>query len=61
VAEDWKVASWDPIGGPPFFMRCLVGPDGGTVTLAEGEYDAWAKISAGSETIVEEAGQLSIR
>jgi hypothetical protein len=59
VSLDWKPASWE-IGGPRYFMRALVGPNGGVITLAEGRYDAHVRIATGVELVVEKAGTLTV-
>lgn len=59
VAGDWKLASWEP-GGPRYYMRCLVGPGGGVVTLVAGEYDAWTRITTGTEEVIEKVGILKV-
>lgn len=63
VSGDWKSASWetDATRFPMrYYARCLVGPSA-TVTLTDGTYDVWVKISGvGSEIPVQKAGQIQI-
>lgn len=59
INTDWKAAGWEP-GGPRYFMRAMVGPGGGVVTLAEGRYDAYVRINTGVELVVEKAGTLTV-
>lgn len=47
VSGDWKTATWetDATRTPDrYYARCLVGPSG-TVTLTDGTYDVWTKIT----------------
>lgn len=57
---DWKTGSWavTVLGG--YLAQCLIGPDGGTITLPVGPWNVWVKILAGAETIVENTGQIQI-
>ena len=63
VSGDWKTASWetDATRTPNrYYARCLVGPSG-TVTLTDGTYDVWVKVSGvGSEVPIIRAGQLVV-
>lgn len=63
VANDWKSASWatDTSRNPDrIFAKCLVGP-GGAVTLTDGTYAVWVKVSGiGNETPVKAAGTLTV-
>lgn len=57
---DWVSASWEtPEVGPRYFARCLVGP-GGTITLSNGTYDAWIRITTGTEVVIKKVGVLII-
>ena len=56
-AGDWNAAEWEP-GGPPYRIRCLVGP-GGEV-LADGTYSIWIRIQAAPEDIKRRAGVLVV-
>lgn len=58
VLADWKASSWESTGGN-YWARCLVGPSG-TVTLADGNYDVWVKITDSPEIPVRKVGSLSI-
>jgi len=54
---DWKTGAW--ASGPE--ARLLVGPGGGAVTLAQGDYRVYVSFDPpGSETIVRMAGYLGI-
>lgn len=46
----WYEGSWGPDDGSPWTARILVGPVGGSLTLAVGAYQLWVKISASPET-----------
>lgn len=59
AVADWKVAFWETIGGR-YFAVLLVGPDGGVIAPAMGDYSIFVKIDAGIETPVIEAGFLEI-
>lgn len=59
ITGDWKSASWETQGGN-YWARCLIGPSGGTITLADGFYDVWVKIADSPETPVRRAGTLTI-
>jgi hypothetical protein len=53
---DWKSATWTTLTNPTRYLAsCLVGP-GGTVTLAEGTYQVWVKVTATPEIPVKLAG-----
>lgn len=63
VSGDYKTASWetDATTTPlTRYVRALVGPTGGVVSLSKGRYDIWVKITAGAETPVEKVGALEI-
>lgn len=56
AAEDWVDAEY--IDG---HVRILVGPVGGAITLAPGDYYVWATCTAGIETPVKQApGRLRV-
>lgn len=58
---DWKTASWawtTAINGY-YIAQCLVGP-GGTITLAQGTYAVWIKITDNPEIPVINTGSLTI-
>lgn len=52
---DWLTGEWIAPHG-----RILVGPNGGVVTLVEGEYAVWIKFAGGSETPVYRTGKLKV-
>ena len=62
VSGDWKTATWevDTTTDPDrYFARCLVGT-GGTVSLADGLYDVWVRVTDSPEMPVKKAGQLVV-
>ena len=63
-AGDWQTASWEvdtTVATKPIrYARCLVGPGGGTITLAKGPYEVWVKIGDTPETPVKMAGLLQV-
>jgi hypothetical protein len=57
AAGDWKTGTW--ASGPDAVL--LVGPDGGALTLAKGDYRVYVSFDPpGSENIVRLAGYLGI-
>lgn len=59
---DWKTAAWetDATTDPDtYYARCLVGP-GGTVTLTDGSYDVWVRVTDSPEIPVKKAGRLVV-
>jgi hypothetical protein len=59
---DWKTASWetDATSTPStYYARCLVGPSG-TVTLADGEWDVWIKVTDSPEVPVRKIGKVTV-
>ena len=52
---DWLTGEWTTS-----WARILVGPVGGTVTLAPGIYTVWLTWAAGTETPVYRAGTLTV-
>ena len=62
TSPDWKSASWetDATTDPDtYYARCLVGP-GGTVTLADGLYQVWVRVTDSPEIPVKKSGQLQV-
>lgn len=60
---DWKTASWNTgvtLDPGEYMAQCLVGPNGGVVTLAKGEYQIYAQVSANPETPQIPAGMLRV-
>ncbi len=55
AAEDWITGEWNTP-----WARIMVGPSGGAVTLAAGEYSVWLTWAAGTETPVYRAGTLTV-
>jgi hypothetical protein len=62
-AGDWKAAVWDTDSSDPagtvYYAQCLVGP-GGTVTLANGRYTVWVRVTRGTEQPARKAGTLIV-
>lgn len=56
---DFETAEWEA-GGPPYFARILVGPDG-DISLDAGDYDTWVRFDVPPEQPVLPAGSLSVR
>lgn len=57
---DWKTGSWDSPAPGLYLAQCLVGPNGGTITLtANITYDVYVKIYDNPETPVINCGQLT--
>lgn len=60
---DWNSATWetDNTTTPTtYYARCLVGPDGGVVTLTETLYDVFVKVGDNPETVVHRTGAIAI-
>ena len=55
VTEDWLTGEW---AAP--HARILVGPSGGAVTLAPGDYRVWLTWAAGLEAPVYRTGTLTV-
>jgi len=63
VDGDWQAASWSPQPGPrpiDYIAWCLIGPNGGTIALAKGDYSIWAKITSTPEVPVIPCGTLTV-
>lgn len=57
----WYAGSWLQGGtGKGWLAQCLVGPGGGVVTLAAGNYDVWSKVTGNPEVPVKFAGTLTV-
>lgn len=54
---DWVAGDWTSSG--QLAARCLVGP-GGTVALANGDYNIWWKVTGAVEAPVRSAGKLRV-
>ena len=54
----WQTATWLSTSAP-YTALCLVGP-GGTITLAQGQWYVWIKITASPEIPVKYAGILQV-
>ena len=60
TGPDWKAATWTTLTAPTrYFATCLVGP-AGTVTLADGVYEIWVKVTATPEVPVKFGGYLVV-
>jgi hypothetical protein len=54
----WNTAAWQSLS-IPYVALCLVGP-GGTITLTQGEWYVWIKVTASPEVPVKYAGLLQV-
>ena len=45
----WFTGSWVTFPGPVYWAQCLVGPANGGAPLAQGQYQAWVKITDNPE------------
>lgn len=59
VSGDWKSGSWEPTGALPYSARILVGARGG-LSLAAGTYQAYCRITTGTEQPVRNVGILTV-
>jgi hypothetical protein len=57
---DWKSAVWGTARAGWYSLGCLIGPDGGAITLSDLTYDVWAKFSDRPETPVIRVGKLEV-
>ena len=59
--SDWVAGSWDTSNNSlfPYLAQCLVGPLG-TITLGQGTYIIWLKITDNPEVPVFQAGTLIV-
>lgn len=58
----WVTASWetDATASPTrYYARCLVGPSG-AITLTDGLYDCWVRVTDSPEIPVMKAGQVEV-
>lgn len=55
---DWTAGSWESSSGK-YWARILVGPDG-DVTLTDGEYHTWIRITGATEAVVRNVGLLKV-
>jgi len=63
---NWFSGSWETVFDSTtntytYYAKCLVGPDGGTTSLAVGHYDIWVKITDSPEVPVMFSGNLLIK
>ena len=64
TVDDWTDATWesteDTVNGVDYWLaRLKVGPDG-AVTLDDGTYQVWARITTADETPVLRVGELTV-
>ena len=60
---DWESATWETDTNTTpvtYYARCLVGPDGGVVTLTESLYDVFVRVGDNPETVVHRTGAIAI-
>lgn len=61
---DWKSGSWEKnttVSPAQYFARCLVGPNGGVLTLSAGStYSVWMKITDNPEVPVRYVGDVVV-
>lgn len=56
---DWQTASWSTIAQSTYAAQCLVGPNGGAVTLtANTAYSVWIMVDASPQTFIANTGQI---
>jgi len=55
---EWNVATWQSLA-VPYIALCLVGP-GGTITLTQGQWYVWIKLTASPEVPVKYCGILQV-
>lgn len=55
----WVAGSWE-VAGTFYYARCLVGPSGGVITLANGIYDVYVRVTASPEKPVRQVGVLVV-
>jgi len=61
ASGDWKAASWTTTAQGQYVAQCLVGPNGGTITLSAGlTYTVWIQIQAPPETVIINTGQIQV-
>lgn len=58
--DDWYVAAWGAPTATGCTARILIGPGAGAVTLTDGTYSMWVRVTAAVQQPVLEAGQVSI-
>lgn len=63
--SDWKSASWEVTVGSggaanTYAAKCLVGPNGGTITLAPGGYSVWVHLVDNPEQPTRLVGPLRV-
>jgi hypothetical protein len=60
TGASFKSADWETTS-QGYYIRCLVGPGGGTVTLVAGKsYYVWVKITDSPEIPVKSGGMLAV-
>jgi hypothetical protein len=58
---DWHTGSWQPdtVNGQ-YWAQVLIGPDGGSATLTQGNWTVWLRVSASPETLITQSGSLTV-
>jgi hypothetical protein len=56
----WYAASWQTTIQGNYLAQCLIGPNGGVVTLGQATYTVWLMITGSPEVPVIPAGSLQI-
>ncbi len=57
---DWHTAAWDSTTEDGATAKILVGPGEGAVTLADGTYRAWVRVTSAEERPVLSSGLVPI-
>ncbi|MBP2704388.1 hypothetical protein JOL79_11245 [Microbispora sp. RL4-1S] len=58
--EDWHAAAWGTPTPTGCVARILIGPGDGTVTLTDGTYDMWVRVTGPVQAPVFRTGQIAI-
>lgn len=62
-ASDWKTATWDTdstVDPDAYYAQCLVGPNGGVITLTAQEWNVWSKVTDTPEEVIQNHGPMRI-
>lgn len=60
TSGQWNAASWATPGPSQYAIVCLVGPNGGVITLPPQIYRVWVWIGDSPETPIEMVGELVV-
>lgn len=61
ASGDFKLATWETdTSTSTYYLRALVGPTGGVITLTSALYDIYVKIGDNPETVVQRTGAVWI-